>query len=158
MKEILAFDYGQSIVGMIDLRTDLYIRYKGRRMVDGARRILDCEGIVISFNGTRYDLPRLAELVGVADSDNPPLRGEHVDMQIEASRDRWPPDPGTSPIAGENLEKTYRHYFGESLPDPPDYLDDDYERNNWDDCYMTAMLWRKIVSRRSPPEGSAENV
>ncbi len=148
MKEILAFDYGQSIVGMIDLRTDAYIRYKPPSMIDGAKRILDCEGIVISFNGTLYDLPKLAELVGVADSDNPPLRGEHVDMQIEASRDRWPPDPGTKPILGNRLWDTYRHYFGESRPDPPDCLNDDYERDNWYDCYMTAALYRKIVSGR----------
>ena len=158
MKEILAFDYGQSIVGMIDLRTDSYSRYRGRRMIDGASRILDCEGIVISFNGTEYDLPKLATLIGVAEPDALSLRGDHYDMLIEASRDRWPPAPGNPKIVFQALPKHYEHYCGEPLPDPPDFLVDDYERDNWGDCYMTAMLWRKIVLRRQPPEGSAENV
>ncbi len=158
MKEILAFDVGESMVGMIDLRADSYSRYKGRRMVDGARRILDCEGTIISFNGTIYDLPELARIAGIAEPDALSLRSDHYDMLIEASRDRWPPVPGNRRIVFQALRKHYEHYFGEPLPDPPDFLIDDYERGNWNDCYMTAMLWRKIVSRRSPPEGSAESV
>ena len=158
MKEILAFDYAQSMVGMIDLRTDSYSRYRGRCMVDGARRILDCEGTIISFNGAIYDLPELARIAGIAEPAALSLRGDHHDMMIEASRDRYPPVSGNSKIIFQPLWKYYEHYCGEPLPDPPDFLIDDYERDNWDDCYMTAMLWRKIVSRRLPPEGSAENV
>lgn len=146
MKEILVFDVGENIVGMIDLNTDTYSHYRGPRMVDGARRILDCQGIVISFNGsTGFDRQTLATLVGIANPAALSFRGTHYDMQDEASRDRWPPEPGTDPILGQNLQETYWNYFRDSPPDPPDYLDDDYERDNWSDCYMAAALWRRIV-------------
>ena len=148
--EILAFDYGEDIVGMIDLNTDTYTRYRGERMVEGAKRILACDGIVVSFNGTYYDLPKLAKVAGLSASDKPSLRGIHHDMQIEASRERWPPRPGTAPIVGCCLRDHFRHYCGDSSAEPPDWLDYDHEGNNWLDCYMTAELWRKIVLGRDP--------
>ena len=148
--KILAFDYGEDIVGMIDLHTDIYARYRGARMVDGARRIFACEGIVVSFNGAGYDLRKLAALAGLSASGVPPLQGVHYDMRIEASRDRWPPRPGTAPIVGCSLRDHYRHYCGPTPPQPPGFLDDAYERSNWLDCHMAAELWRAIVSRREP--------
>ena len=148
--EILAFDYGEDIVGVLDLNTDVYARFRGECMIGGAKRILACDGIIVSFNGTGYDLPNLAKVVGLSDSDTPPLRGTHHDMQIEASRERWPPRPGTAPIIGFGLRDHYRHYCGHSPAEPPGWLDCDYERDNWLDCYMTAELWRKIVLRRDP--------
>ena len=148
--EILAFDYGEDIVGMIDLNTDTYTRYRGKAMVEGAKRILACDGIIVSFNGTCYDLPRLAKFAGLSASDTPSLRGIHHDMQIEASRDRWPPRPGTAPIIGSGLRDHHRHYCGHSPAEPPGWLDCEYERSNWLDCYMTAELWRKIVLGHDP--------
>ena len=151
--EVLAFDYGEDIVGMIDLNTDAYTRYRGKRMVEGANRILACEGIIVSFNGTDYDLPKLAKLAGLFASDTLSLLGIHHDMQIEASRDRWPPRPGTAPIVGSGLRDHYRYYLGQPPPEPPGFLEDEYERSNWLDCYMTAELWRTIVSGREPETG-----
>ena len=148
--EILAFDYGEDIVGVIDLNTDVYVLYRGKCMVEGAQRILACEGIIVSFNGTSYDLPKLAKVAGLSASDTPSLRGAHHDMRIEASRDRWLPRPGTAPIVGSSLRDHYRHYCGPSSVEAPDFLDDEYERSNWLDCYMAAELWRKIVSGREP--------
>lgn len=148
MNEILAFDVGIDIVGMIDLRTNSYFRYRGKGKVRGALRILDCVGIVISFNGTRYDLPELMKLTGLTDPASQRLRGTHYDMMVEASRDRWPPEPGTQPIAGTSLLKHWQHYFGDRLAQPPCGLDDEYELANWWDCYMAAELWREIVSKR----------
>lgn len=148
--EILAFDYDEDIVGMIDLNTDAYTRYRGECMIEGANRILACDGIIVSFNGTGYDLPRLARLTGLSASDTPSPRGIHHDMQFEASRDHWPPRPGTASIVGWSLQDHYRHYCGQSPAEPPGFLDDEYERSNWLDCYMTAELWRKIVSGREP--------
>ena len=58
MPECLAFDVGDNNVGIIDLRTDAYVCYRGMDMPGGARRILDCDGVVISFNGNRYDCKR----------------------------------------------------------------------------------------------------
>ena len=148
--EILAFDYGEDIVGMIDLDADIYARYRGARMVDGARRILACDGIVVSFNGAGYDLRKLAEPSGLSSSGVPPLRGVHHDMSSEASQDRWPPRPGTAPIVGCSLRDHYRHYCGPTPPEPPGFLDDAYERSNWRDCHMAAELRRKIVAGRAP--------
>ena len=151
--ENLAFDSGEDIVGMIDLNSGAYTRYRGECMVEGAKRILASEGIIVSFNGTGFDLPRLAKLAGLFASDTPALWGIHHDMQIEASRDRWPPVPGTAPIVGAGLRDHYQHYYGRSPPEPPGWLNDEYERSNWLDCYMAAELWRKIVLRRDPTMG-----
>ena len=149
MTEVLAFDVGQDIVGIIDLRTDAYERYRGARMPEGARRILDCDGIVISFNGIVCDLPKLAMILGIADADALPLKGAHCDMRVHACRDRWPPrDNEDVGILGPDLRDHYRHYFRRPPPDPPGHLDDDYERNNWRDCHMAGALWRRIVGRR----------
>ena len=57
-------------------------------MPDGARRILGCDGVVISVNGNLYDLPQLAKIVGLADGDALHLNGPHCDMLIHASNDR----------------------------------------------------------------------
>ena len=45
---------------------------------------------------------------------------------------------------GANLFGHYRHYFGETSPEPPDAVEDEYERNNWRDRRMAADLWSKI--------------
>ena len=104
---------------MIDLNTDAYTRYRGECMVEDAKRILACEGVIISFNGGEYDLPRLARLAGLAVSDTLQLRDNHYDMQVEASRDRWPPRLGTAPIVGPCLRDYYRHYCGQSPSNGP---------------------------------------
>ena len=149
--ELLAFDVGIDIVGIIDLRTDAYACYRGARMPDGARRILGCDGVV-SFNGIRYDLPALAKIVGVADADALSLKGTHCDVRIHACSDRWPPRDGEDgSILGPGLRDHYRHYFGWPPPDPPRRLDDDYERSNWRDCHMAAELWRRIIGRQATP-------
>ena len=145
--EILAFDYGEDIVGMIDLNTDTFTRYRCECMVEGAKRLLACGGIIVSFNGTHYDLPRLATIAGLSASDTPLLRGIHYDMHLEASRERWPPRPRTAPIVGSGLRDHYRHNCRLSGAAPPGWLHCKHERNNWLDCYMTAELWRKSVLR-----------
>lgn len=86
--ERLAFDVGDDIVGIIDLRSNAYASYRGPDMPDGARRILDCDGVVINFNGILYDLPELANIFGIADPDALPLKGTHCDMRVHACRDR----------------------------------------------------------------------
>ena len=150
MTELLAFDVGVDIVGILDLRTDAYFCFRGARKPDGARRILDCDGVIISFNGIRYDLPELAKIIGAADADAPPLKGTHCDMRIHAGRDRWPPrDEADDRILGPDLRDHFQHYFGWPPPDPPDHIDDDYERSNWRDCHMAAELWKRIIGSRA---------
>lgn len=143
MNEILSFDVGTGIVGVLDVQTGSYAAYRGQDILVGARRVFDCEGIIISFNGNTYDLPELVKRLDGRDSVLEP-RGKHIDMSEEASRDRWPPKPGTKPIQGPNLIDHYKHYRGELLPQPPDSLKDEYEQNNWRDCRMAADLWSAI--------------
>ena len=143
MNEILAFDVGQGMVGVLDVQTGSYSAYRGQDMLLGARRVFDCEGIIISFNGNRYDLPKLAERLNGRNSILEP-KGKHIDMREEASRHRWPPEPGKKPIVGTNLISHYEHYFSEPLPEPPGSLKDEYEQDNWRDCRMAADLWSAI--------------
>lgn len=143
MNEILAFDVGTGIVGVLDVQTGSYAAYRGQDMPFGARRIFECEGIIISFNGNMYDLPELTKRLDDGNSVSEP-RGKHIDMCEEASRDRWPPRPGTKLIVGPSLISHYMHYCGERLPEPPDSLKDEYEQNNWRDCRMAADLWSAI--------------
>ena len=142
MKEILVFDVGENIIGMIDLNTDTYSHYRGPRMVR-SQRILDCQGIVISFNGSTGTGRPWQRLLGLPTRPlylSAPLRyaGRGIPRSLASgTRDRSD--------SGQNLQETYWNYFRDSPPDPPDYLDDDYERDNWSDCYMAAALWRRIV-------------
>jgi hypothetical protein len=141
MAEVLAFDWGIEIVGVLDINADIYRPYRTRgERIEGAKRIVDCDGIIVSFNGLGRDLPELSKLL-----DHPgaelDLKGVHHDMMPIISKIRWPPDPGTAPITGPNLYDTYRHYFGDEFPAPPPRLTDPYEISNWLDCQMTAALW-----------------
>lgn len=110
MTELLAFDVGQDIVRVINLRADAYEPYRGTRMPEGARRILDCDGIVISFNGIVYNLPKLAMILSIADADVVPLKGAHCDMRVDVCRDRWPPrDNEDVGILCPDLRDHYQH-------------------------------------------------
>ena len=141
--EILAFDVGEDIVGILDLTTGHYQPYRGKRMAIGAERLTQCAGTIVSFNGDRYDLPKLAKMLGKTGVDDLEISAEHLDMRVISSIDRWPPDPGTTPILGDGLLRTYAHYFpDEPEIDPPDFLTDEYEIDNWRDCWMAGQLWK----------------
>jgi hypothetical protein len=141
MTDVLAFDWGIGIVGVLDVNTDLYRAYRGNERIEGAKRIVDCAGMIVTFNGNGRDLLELSKLLGRASQADLNLKGVHHDMMPIISTIRWPPDPGTAPITGPNLVDTYRHYFGDHLPAPPPQITDDYEISNWLDCKMTAALW-----------------
>ena len=119
-----------------------------RRGRKGAERVIKCDGIVVSFNGNQRDLPDLAKIIGVESADGLPLRGVHCDMSVIASRDRWPPDPGTEPIRGECLAATYEHHFpDDDDPVPPASIADEYEQHNWRDCWLAATLWKRLCGK-----------
>jgi hypothetical protein len=142
MADVLAFDWGTEIVGVLDVNADSYCAYRTRNArMEGAKRIVDCDGIIVSFNGRGRDLLELSKLLALPSDSNLILRGEHHDMMPIISAIRWPPDPGTAPITGPNLYDTYRHYFGDEILAPPPHLTDSYEISNWLDCQMTAALW-----------------
>jgi hypothetical protein len=143
MSQVLAFDWGTDIVGILDVKTDRYVAYRGKGgMIEGAQRVLSAEGTIVSFNGEACDLPRLLELLQF---EQPvcTLKAKHDDMLVITSTIRWPPDPGTGPINGPGLRATYTYYFGESRPPLPDSATDEYEADNWRDCFMAVELWKK---------------
>ena len=79
------------------------------------------------------------------------LNAQHLDMQEIASCVRWPPNPGTRPIVGQGLLNTYEHFFpDQTLPDPPTSVRNDYEKGNWQDCWMAGQLWRKLAGQVTP--------
>ena len=141
MNEVLSFDWGTAIIGVLDVDTELYTPYSGRRIVEGVQRVTECDGIVVSFNGNLYDLPKMAESLGLADTGGLRLYGRHDDMLEITSTILW---PGNKPIiGGGSLEKRFRLFCGdEKLPASP-FPDDPYIESNWRDCYMPAQLWRK---------------
>jgi len=142
MSEVLAFDWGTSIVGVLDVNADRYRAYRTREeRVEGAKRVVDCAGTIVSFNGRGRDLLELSKILGLASETDLTLRGIHHDMMPIISAIRWPPDPGTAPITGPGLVETYQHYFGMLLLTPPPHITDGYEISNWLDCKMAAYLW-----------------
>ncbi|AOZ11155.1 hypothetical protein BKK80_34950 (plasmid) [Cupriavidus malaysiensis] len=142
MHEIIAVDWGTTIVGVMNVLTGSYIAYRDGDQAAGARRVLDATGTIVSFNGTDCDLPRLYELLGL-DQDSHVLKATHDDMRLITSSIRWPCDPGTIPIYGHNLRATYEHFCGPLPPSPPEPIPDKYELDNWNDCYRTAELWKR---------------
>jgi len=148
MTEVLAFDWGVDIVGVLDINVDIYRPYRTRtKRIEGARRIIECAGIIVSFNGSGRDLLELSRLLCLPSEANLTIKGTHHDMMPIISAIRWPPDPGTAPITGPNLTETYRHYFGDEFPAPPSYVTEQYEISNWLDCKMTADLWLRWQRR-----------
>lgn len=144
MSDVLAFDWGTTIVGVPDVTTDVYRAYRSpKERLEGAKRIVDCPSIIVSFNGSGRDLPELATILGLPPPAHLSLKAVHHDMMPIISAIRWPPDPGTAPITGPNLADTYQHYFGTNFPAPPPQLTDSYEISNWRDCKMTAALWTR---------------
>jgi hypothetical protein len=144
MSEVLAFDWGSTVVGVLDVQADIYRAYRTREeRIEGAKRLVDCAGIIVSFNGRCRDLLEISKILGLPSAADLALKGTHHDMMPIISAIRWPPDAGTAPIAGPSLVATYQHYFGKTIPRPPPHVTDPYESSNWLDCKMTAGLWHR---------------
>lgn len=144
MNEVLVFDWGTTIVGILDINSDLYVPYRhSEKMREAANRIISSAGTIVSFNGNARDLVELSKMLGLESASHLSIRGTHDDMLEVTSNIRWPPNLGTGSILGPGLTATYRHYFGDGSPSQPSFLQDDYEVSNWHDCHMTAELWKK---------------
>jgi hypothetical protein len=144
MSEVLAFDWGTEIVGVLDVCTDIYRAYRTREeRIEGAKRVVDSAGIIVSFNGGGRDLPELSKILGLSSPARLTLKGAHHDMMSIISAIRWPPDSGMAPIVGPSLTDTYQHYFGQAIPAAPPHVTKPYEISNWLDCKMTADLWNR---------------
>jgi len=149
--EVLAFDWGVSILGILDVNSNEYIPYHyGENMILGAKRITSSVGTIVSFNGNRCDLIEISRILGLSSVSEMHISGDHNDMREITSDIRWPPDPGTGSILGPGLIETYRHYFGDVAVVPPSRLQCEYEgdqfeyvASNWCDCYMAGELWKK---------------
>ncbi len=148
--ETLAFDIGTDIVGILNLESNEYKPSRGNRKAIGAQRLIECSGVIVSFNGNGYDLPELAKLLGKATVQELGSLAQHLDMQEITSCVRWPPDPGKKTIAGQGLRNSYEYYFpDQKFPDPPSSVRNDYEKDNWQDCWMAGQLWRKLAGQAS---------
>ena len=150
--EVLAFDVGESVVGVLDVNTGEYTPYRENAMVDGTRRVVECEGAIVSFNGTHCDLPWLARILALKD-EIPSLKGNHYDMLEIAVEDRWGTRLGGKTIIGPDLRAHYKHYFGLDLSRPPASASDEYEENNWEDCWMAGELWKRLCRVPRLPKG-----
>lgn len=144
MNEVLAFDWGTSIVGILDVNSGVYIPYRHNDgMIEGANRLVSSVGTIVSFNGNVKDLPELSKILGLASVQELVLCSEHNDMLEITSNIRWPPRRGEVGIFGPGLFETYTYYFSSEPAAPPSTLQDEYEVRNWRDCYMAAELWKK---------------
>ena len=98
-REILAFHLGHDIVGVLNLASLRHAAFRGNRKFIGAQRLVDP-------NGNRYDLPRLARLLGKTFEDELRIQARHDDMREIASIFLWPPTPGATPITRQGLLDT----------------------------------------------------
>jgi hypothetical protein len=133
-----------AFVGVLDVNADRYRPYRTREeRIECAKRIVDCAGTIVSFNGGGRDLLELSRILCLPSGAYLTLKGIHHDMMPIISAIRWPPDPGTAPITGPSLTETYQRYFGKVFPSPPPHVTDEYEISNWLDCKMAAELWTR---------------
>ena len=145
--EVLAFDWGTTVIGILDVNNNAYTAYlHGEQMVEGASRIILSQGTIVSFNGKGRDLIEIARMLDFPSVSEMNISAKHDDMMEITSYIRWPPVPGSASICGPGLRETFRHYFGAMNHLPPTHLQDDYIVDNWRDCCMTAELWKKWKS------------
>jgi hypothetical protein len=129
--EVLAFDWGETIVGILDVDRNVYTPYwYGKGMIEGAQRIAMSAGTIVSFNGNGRNLDEIAKLLSLPSKQELSLRCQHDDMAGIISMIRWPPDPGSAPICGQSLYDTYRYYFAGEAITPPAHVLDSCEVNN----------------------------
>jgi hypothetical protein len=127
--DTLVFDTGESIVGVYSVRDRKYRAYYGDARVVAARRLQRAAAIV-TYNGTRRDLPDLAALLGTPPSTASEILGVHHDMRAVCWSER---------IWGKSLHDTYLMHSA-TLPIFPGL--DSYEADNRRDVMMTYRLWR----------------
>jgi hypothetical protein len=141
MNEALSFDWGTTIIGVMDVNSDAYTAYRGTQRIEGAQRLVACRGSIVGFNSNACDLPKIAEILGLASAAELQLQGTHDDMWEITCRIIW---PGDGPlINGWPLSERYAYFFGKNFVLPPFPDQDDYVYDSWRDCYMTAQLWKR---------------
>lgn len=84
----LLFNYLTSVT------KDVYRAYRSpEERLEGAKRIVACPSVIVSFNGTGWDLLELSKILDLPSPAHLDLKGVHHDMMPIISRIRWPPDP-----------------------------------------------------------------
>jgi uncharacterized protein YprB with RNaseH-like and TPR domain len=124
--DTLVIDTGDDIVGVYSVGDSQFKPYRGAAIVGALARIEDAAE-VITYNGGRYDLEKLAKFarsIGVSFT----LKGKHTDMREIC----WSPR-----ILGTSLVDTFKQQFGR----PPRRFPDTYEGNCECDVDMTYRLW-----------------
>lgn len=65
ISEVLAFDCGINIIGILDLRKNEYTPYLyEEKMIRRANRIVSCTGTIVSFNGKIRDIMEIYKIPG----------------------------------------------------------------------------------------------
>lgn len=143
-KQILAFDWGTTIMGILDLNSNTYKAYRYKdQMVEASKRLINSNGTIISFSQSNRDLKEIAELLDIDSIDALQLNATHDNMAPIVTNIRWPPRDGEKGILGTDLNGNFDYYFESAIITPPEELTDDYEINNWEDCYKAAELWKR---------------
>jgi hypothetical protein len=138
---VLSFDWGTTIVGVLDVNAGIYTPYRGSKIIEGVLRLTECIGTIVSFNGNSYDLPKMAEYIGMTSMWEMRFRGSHDDMLDITSAILW---PGPTPIVGSGgLEERFRRFCCDAELSTSPMPDDPYVDDNWRDCFMAAELWKK---------------
>jgi hypothetical protein len=102
-------NYLNNHIGLFQVNDEAYRAYRAYRRHDervaAALRIVECEGIIVSLNGSGRDLLELPKLLDWPSKADLSLMGVRHDMMPIISAIRWPPDPGTASITGRALRR-----------------------------------------------------
>lgn len=127
MKTVV-IDCGEHCVGVLSVEDQQFRVFRAGPEMDEALALIQSADEVVTYNGKRYDLRKLAE---IARLEGPmQLRGMHTDMRSVIWSDE---------ILGSGLISTYQTYFA-SWPDVPDTYEG---RNIQSDVLMTLALWKR---------------
>lgn len=124
--DTLVFRTSENLLGVYSVKQRKYASYRSPYTSEGILRLIKAREIV-SYKGTRDDLPRLAAHLKLPKGKQLSIRGIHVDLQKVYNRGQR--DPGLVP--------TYKKRF-DLLPKFPDTP----EGRNRAAIAMTFRLWQ----------------
>ena len=68
------------------MNTGDYTAYRDPARIVGMTRLIECEGVGVSFNGNRHGLDDLTRIAGPASANDLGLRGLHYDMSVAGAQ------------------------------------------------------------------------
>lgn len=126
-RDTLVFAAERNLLGIYSVKQRKYTAYQGPRMAEGILRLIRAREIV-SYQGERRALPRLAAFLKLPRGSALHLRGTHVDLHRAGPARRR---------ADATLAAAYRREFG-----PPPSFPRSAEGANRRAIHMTFRLWQ----------------